>query len=195
MICFNSRTRPGWAFIATVLIAMSLLQLANFDSLRYQQNWLSQGEYWRIFTAHWVHVNWKHLMLNGVGLVLCMAITAPEWTIRRWVSYHFVLALGISVLFTLLNPELQWYAGYSGVLYGIYLLAAIDLYQRDKLIGALLASAIVIKIILEQTGGFNVDSSEIIGTPVIIDAHLYGILLAISIALGQRVYTILRAGR
>ncbi len=191
MICFSNRARPGWVFIVVALIVMSLLQMADFPLLRYQQNWLSQGEYWRGFSAHWIHVNWKHLMLNALGLALCIGIASPGWTIKRWTLYNLLLALGISILFTLLNPELGWYAGYSGVLYGIFLLAAVDLYPREKLIAVLLAIAIGGKIALEQIGDFNVTSSEFIGTPVVIDAHLYGVLLALSIALGERVYTIL----
>ena len=191
MICSSNKTGPGWIFIAVVLMVMGLLQLADFQTLRYQQDWVSQGEYWRIFSAHWVHVNTPHLLLNALGLLLCMGITSPGWSIRRWVIYHFLLVLGISILFTLLSPELQWYAGYSGVLYGIFMLAAIDLYQRDKLIAVLLGIAISTKIVLEQVGGFNVTNSKFIGTLVVIDAHLYGALLALSIALGERVYTIL----
>lgn len=191
MNCSSNKTGPGWIFIAVVLIVMGFLQLADFQTLRYQQNWHSNGEYWRIFSAHWVHLNTPHLLLNALGLVLCMGITSPGWSISRWIIYHFLLVLGISILFTLLSPELQWYAGYSGVLYGIFMLAAIDLYQRDKLIAVVLGIAISTKIILEQVGGFNVTSSAFIGSLVVIDAHLYGALLALSIALGERVYTIL----
>jgi hypothetical protein len=36
-------------------------------------------------------------------------------------------------------------------------------------------------------GDFNLTSSDIIGTPVIVDAHLYGVLLAFLIALVNRV--------
>ena len=190
MIYFSNRTRPGWSFIAGILLLMGWLQLMDFSTLRYQQSWLSDGEYWRILSAHLVHVNWQHLVLNAFGLILCMGITSPAWTIRRWVIYHIFLTLGISVLFTLLNPELQWYAGYSGVLYGIFLLAAIDLYQRDKLIAAILLIAISAKIVLEQVGYFAINSSDFIGVPVIIDAHLYGLSLALSIALGERVRSI-----
>lgn len=190
MICSSNKTGPGWIFIAVALIVMGLLQLSDFQTLRYQQNWLANGEYWRIFSAHWVHVNTPHLLLNAFGLVLCMGITSPPWSIMRWVIYNFLLTLGISISFTLLNPELQWYAGYSGVLYGIFMLAAIDLYRRDKPIAVLLTMAISTKIVLEQVGGFNVTSSKFIGTPVVIDAHLYGALLAISIVLGERLYRV-----
>jgi uncharacterized membrane protein HdeD (DUF308 family) len=104
--------------------------------------------------------------------------------------YQLILGFGVSILFSLRNPQLEWYAGYSGVLFGIYLLAAVDLYAREKLIALLLGAAISIKVILEQWSDLKVTSSDLIGTPVIIDAHLYGLVLGLSIALAQRAYTI-----
>ncbi len=190
MIYFDKESRPGWIFVAAMLAIMVILQLFDFRDLRYQYDWLAKGEYWRLLSAHWVHVNWRHLMLNAAGLLLCMSIASPRWLIRQWVVYHLILALGISILFYLRNLQLEWYAGYSGVLFGLYLLAAIDLYPREKIIALLLAAAISIKVILEQTSDLKLDSSEFIGTPVIIDAHLYGILLGLTIALVQRAYTI-----
>ena len=58
------------------------------------------------------------------------------------------------------------------------------------MIALLLGAAISIKVILEQSSDLKITTSELIGTPVIIDAHLYGLLLGISIALAQRTYTI-----
>jgi len=173
-----------------MLSIMTLFQFLDVGSLRYQPNWLSEGEYWRGFTAHWVHANWRHLVLNAAGLVLCMTIASPTWSIWRWGGYHLYLAFGISGLFTLLNPELGWYVGYSGVLFGIYLAAAVDLYPRDKVIALLLATAVVVKVVLEQSGNLTLSSGDLIGIPVIIDAHLYGLLLGLTIALAQPVYTI-----
>ena len=190
MIYFDKESRPGWIFVAAMLAIMVILQLFDFSELRYQYDWLAKGEYWRLLSAHWVHVNWRHLMLNAAGLLLCMSIASPRWLIRQWVVYHLILALGISILFYLRNLQLEWYAGYSGVLFGLYLLAAVDLYPREKIVALLLAAAISIKVILEQTSDLKLDSSEFIGTPVIIDAHLYGILLGLTIALVQRAYTI-----
>jgi rhomboid family GlyGly-CTERM serine protease len=190
MIYFNSRSIPGWIFIAAMLTIMAVFQFLDIRDLRYQANWWSEGEYWRSYTAHWVHANWQHLLLNATGLTLCMTIASPTWSIWRWVAYHLCLALGVSILFTLRNPELGWYVGYSGVLFGIYLLAAIDLYPRDKTIARLLGAAIVIKVVLEQSGDTTLTSGKLIGIPVVIDAHLYGLLLGLSIALVQRVYTI-----
>ena len=187
MISFNRQTRPGWIFCLGMLLLMVLLQLIGPETFRYEHDWLKNAEFWRILLAHWVHVNWLHFLLNAAGLILCLVITTPTWTILRWLIYQVLFAVGISLLFTLNNPNLGWYAGYSGILYGIFLLAAFDLYNRDRLIAILLAVGIVTKIALEQLGDFNLTSSDIIGTPVIVDAHLYGVLLAFLIALVDRV--------
>jgi rhomboid family GlyGly-CTERM serine protease len=190
MIYFSKESRSSWIFVASMLAIMVSLQLFDIHHLRYQYDWLAKGDYWRLLSAHWVHVNWMHLMLNAAGLPLCVAIATPRWSIRQWIFYQLILALGISILFSLRNPQLEWYVGYSGVLFGIYCLAAIDLYSREKLIALLLGAAISIKVILEQTSDLKVTSSDLIGTPVIIDAHLYGLVLGLSIALAQRAYTI-----
>lgn len=171
---------------------MSLFQLTGSELFRYQQNWLDSGDYWRVLSAHWVHVNWKHLFLNAAGLLLCLSIAGPGWSYTRWLFYQLIFALGISFLFTLFNPRLDWYVGYSGILYGIFLLAAIDLYDRDRLIAFLLGAAIVIKITLEQTSDINLTTSGMIGSPVVVDAHLYGVILAILIALMNRVIKIVK---
>ncbi len=73
------------------------------------------------------------------------------------------------------------------------MLAAFSLFQRDKLVAAMLMVAVVTKITMEQSSEIDLTTSDIIGSPVIVDAHLYGMLLAISIALADRLYTIIRA--
>jgi len=190
MIYFNKGTQSGWLFVAAMIALMIILQLFDIHAFRYQYDWFTAGEYWRLLSAHWIHVNWIHLALNGAGLLLCMAIATPRWKIREWIVYNLIIALGISILFSLRNPHLSWYAGYSGVLFGMYFLSAVDLYRREKLIALLLGAAISIKVILEQSSDLKITTSDLIGTPVVIDAHLYGLLLGISIALAQRAYTI-----
>lgn len=192
MIYFSKATRSGWQVVGAMLAVMLAFQLADIESLRYQSNWWSSGEYWRLLTAHWVHVNWPHLLLNALGLVLCIGIAAPRWSLAHWLVMQLLLALGISMLFTLFNPQLQWYLGYSGVLFGTYLLAAVDLFGRDKLVASLLAGGIIGKVLLEQIGNLKVTTSELIGTPVIIDAHLYGLLLATVLALAGWGYRLIR---
>ena len=183
-------------FVLVSLLAMVSLQVIDSQSLRYQQDWFQQAEVWRVITGHWIHFNWQHLTLNGLGLILCIAIARPAWSIGRWVVYNLLLAIGISMLFTWLNPELDWYVGYSGVLFGLFLLAAFELFKTERIIALLLGIAVCIKVALEQISSVNITTSDFIGVPVIIDAHFYGLLLSVAIqlafALGNQVYTIVK---
>ena len=168
---------------------MTLLQIIGPEYFRFERDWTSTGQVWRIVTAHWVHVGWLHLALNGLGLAVCVGLTWPGWSIGRWLASSIIIALGISIMLSLYNPEVVDYAGHSGVLYGLYVLAALSLFTRDRLVAVLIIAAIVIKVCMEQLNFYDFNSGAIIGARVIVDAHLYGLLMAIAIALIWARYT------
>ena len=60
----------------------------------------------------------------------------------------------------------------------------------------LLGLGVCSKVALEQMSPMTLTTSDIIGVPVIIDAHLYGLLLAAAIALvlalGKQIFTIVK---
>ena len=183
------RQSPDWRFVAALITLMALLQAIGPEYFRYERDWTSTGEIWRNVTAHWVHVGWLHLLLNALGLVICVSLTNPGWSIRRWLTISITVAIGISIMLTLFNPEVSDYAGYSGVLYGLYVLAAISLFSGDRLIAGLVIAAIVIKVFMEQFQFYDFNTGNIIGARVVVDAHLYGLLMAIAIALIWATYT------
>ena len=183
------RQSPDWRFVALTLVIIVCFQLIGEQPLRFQQDWVDSGQIWRLITAHWVHVGWTHLALNILGLAICVQLARPNWSLRRWFVQCLLLACGISLLVTAHNPEVSWYVGFSGVLFGLYFLAAHDLYARDRLIALLMGGAIVLKVFLEQYTPFDLTSSELIGAPVIVDAHKYGLLIAVAIALVWSTYT------
>jgi rhomboid family GlyGly-CTERM serine protease len=178
-----------WRFVALMIPLMTLLQAIGPEYFRYQQDAVQQGQLWRYVTAHWVHVGWLHLLLNGLGLVICVSLTTPGWSVARWLLCCVIMAVGISLLLMLFNPEVGDYAGLSGVLFGLYMLTGLDLYARDRLIAVLIIAAIVIKVLMEQFQFYDFNSGELIGARVIVDAHLYGLLIAIAIALTWATYT------
>jgi rhomboid family GlyGly-CTERM serine protease len=185
-------TSSNGYYVLVSLLLMVFLQIIDSQYFRFQQDWVQKAEFWRVVTAHWIHFSWQHLLLNSLGLVLIVAIARPTWSIGRWIVYNLLLAIGISMLLTWFNPELNWYVGYSGVLFGVFLLAAIELFKTERIIALLLGLGVCIKVVLEQTSSATVTTSDFIGVPVIIDAHLYGILLALAItlafALGNQIY-------
>ena len=183
------RQSSDWSFVCLHFVVVVILQVIGPEYFRYENDWFSSGEIWRLLSAHWVHVGWIHLLLNTLGLAICVGLAKPNWSIKRWVIQSVCLGLGISVLCTLQNPEIDWYVGFSGVLFGLYFLAAHDLYARDRLISVLMGGAIIIKIIIEQYTPYDFSSEDLIGARVIVDAHLYGLLMAIAIALASATYT------
>ncbi len=180
---------PDWRYVAVTIPFMVLLQVIGPEHFRFERDWMTSGEIWRLVSAHWVHVGWMHLLLNGVGLVICVSLTSPGWSPARWLLCCVIMGIGISFLLTVFNPEVRDYAGLSGVLFGLYLLSAFSLYARDRLIAVLIIAAIAIKVLMEQFTFYDFNSGELIGARVIVDAHLYGLLMAIAIALVWARYT------
>ena len=180
---------PDWRFVAMMIPFMTLLQAIGPEYFRYQQDLVEQGQIWRFVSAHWVHVGWMHLLLNGLGLAICVSLTTPGWSPARWLLCCVIMAIGISTLLVLYNPDVIDYAGLSGVLFGLYMLTALSLYSRDRLIAVLIIAAIVIKVLMEQFSFYDFNSGDLIGARVIVDAHLYGLLMAIAIALAWATYT------
>lgn len=183
----NSRQRfvlsSDWQFVAGLSILFVLLQSFGMLHFRYQANWIESLELWRLISGHLVHVGWIHLLINALGLIVLVALMQPGWTIWRWCWYCLVLSLGVSGFFTLMQPGLEWYAGFSGVLFGLYLLGAFTLCKRGQWISTLIIALISLKLIAEQTGFDQISSAGLIGAPVIVDAHLYGSIVAIAIEL------------
>ena len=103
------------------------------------------GEFWRLWTAHWVHVGWIHFLLN------------------------------ISLVFYFYLPNIDAYAGLSGVLHGLYTAVALVYlqYRKERNFAFLVLGLIVAKLIWENTFG-QTGTAQLIGSPVLTEAHLYG---------------------
>jgi len=84
--------------------------------------------------------------------------------------------LGVGVGLLLFDPQLSYYVGLSGALYGLLLGGAIAEFRNHKLMACLIGAYTIGKIVWEQIYG-AVDSSEAItGGTVIVNAHLYGMV-------------------
>ena len=182
----------GLLNVLVLAAIMGLLQLLGPEHLRYQPQLLHIGEWWRFLTGHWVHANWTHYALNMAGLGLCLALTEVRWTLWDWSWRILLLSVGISILFWQFNPDIGWYVGFSGVLFGLYVLAAVDSLARQKLIAVALLIIIGLKIVFDLIPSAKIDSSDLIGVPVLTEAHLYGVLVALCVVLLMQVQVYFR---
>ena len=140
------------------------------------------AQFWRLWTAHWVHVGWIHYLLNMLAFA-CMPFIFPHVRVWQFAALLLVLPVCISLSFYFGFPHIEAYAGLSGVLHGAYVaVALIHLsYAHERKFAAGVLGLIVLKLIWENTLG-NTGTAELIGSPVLVEAHLLGAIWGMLLA-------------
>lgn len=144
------------------------------DLLRYEREAVAAGQWWRLATAHVVHLGWSHLAMNMLALGLLAVLFDDVFSLRDWVLAALASMLAIDVGLYAFRPEVSWYVGLSGVLHGLLLAAALRLASQRSAVGFVLVAGVVFKLIWEQNAGPSALSASWAGGPVIVDAHLFG---------------------
>lgn len=153
------------------------------NALSYDRAGLQAGQWWRVVSAHFVHLDPNHALLNGMGVVLMWALFARDYSPLRWAAIYLVSSLCISAGLWLWNPEVAYYVGASGSLHGVMAAGTVAHVRRRDLIGWLLVVFIVVKLGFEQFNGAMPFSES--GT-TLVDAHLYGAIGGFVLALFLR---------
>jgi rhomboid family GlyGly-CTERM serine protease len=169
----NGDGRHGVALLLAT--AALLLPLLGGEPLRlawrYQRDAVGAGEFWRLLTAHVVHLNATHALLNALGLVLLWGLFARVWSPMQWLFAVLLSLLCIDAGFWFLAPRLEWYVGASGLLHGIFACGCIALLRQRDWIGAVSTVVFIGKLIWEQrVGPLPFEESGAVVTV----AHLYG---------------------
>ncbi|HEX5160205.1 MAG TPA: rhombosortase [Steroidobacteraceae bacterium] len=172
-----------------LLAACALLALLELGgdplrlALRYDRDALALGEWWRAITAHFVHLDAEHTLLNTLGVVLMWALFARDYTLPRWAAIYLSSALAISAGLWIFDPGVPWYVGASGALHGVMAAGTLAHLRRRDLDSWILAVILLAKLTYEQVAGsmpFAGDASTVV------DAHLYGAIGGLSLALFLR---------
>lgn len=161
----------------TLLAACALLILIALTGehgrawLRYDRVALQSGELWRLVTAHLVHLDLHHTLLNCLGLLLMWALFARDYTPRQWLAILLGSIAVIDAGLALWDSTLRWYVGSSGALHGVMAAGALAHLRRGERDGWLLAAFLAAKLLWEQgVGALPLSGSD----PVVVDAHLFG---------------------
>lgn len=172
-----------------LLAACALLALLELGgdplrlALRYDRDALALGEWWRAITAHFVHLDAEHTLLNTLGVVLMWALFARDYTLPRWAAIYLSSALAISAGLWIFDPGVPWYVGASGALHGVMAAGTLAHLRRRDLDSWILAVILLAKLTYEQVAGsmpFAGDASTVV------DAHLYGAIGGLSLSLFLR---------
>jgi rhomboid family GlyGly-CTERM serine protease len=178
----NCDGRLGLALLAAC--AVLLLPVLAGDpgryALRYDRAALAAGQWWRLVTAHFVHLDFDHAALNTLGLVLMWALFARDYRPLQWLAILAGAIAAIDAGLWLRDSTVAWYVGSSGALHGIMAAGTLAHVRRRDLDGWLLAAFILVKLAYEQSAGALPFTDSHAG--VVVDAHLFGSIGGAAIA-------------
>src|ERR1035438_928343 len=90
------RGRWVWLLLSLSVLGLMLGLGDNISELlRYDRGAIAAGGWWRLLTAHIVHLDAHHLVLNELGLVLIWSLFASDYDAVEWCAIVFAGALGI----------------------------------------------------------------------------------------------------
>lgn len=162
--------RGRWLWLLLIALILNLVMALGDGAgalLRYDRAAIAAGGWWRLLTAHIVHLDASHLLLNEFGLVLVWSLFADDFDMLEWSIIVIIGALSISCGLWWLSPGVGWYVGASGVLHTVMAAGAAKHLLTRAWDRWILAGGLSAKLIYEQFGGHA-------NALVVVDAHLYG---------------------
>lgn len=154
------------------LLLLALTGEGGRQLLRYDRGALAAGEAWRLVTAHLVHLDLRHTLLNCLGLALMWALFARDYSARQWLLIVVASMVAIDAGLWLCDSTVEWYVGSSGVLHGIMAAGTLAQLRRGERTGWVLLAFLAAKLAYEHwVGGL-----PLAGSAVVVDAHLFGVV-------------------
>jgi rhomboid family GlyGly-CTERM serine protease len=174
---FHAR-RGDWALpvaLSALLLAIYFAVPGAAPAWRYDRAAILDGEAWRLVTGHLLHADVHHLGWNVFGVLLVWFLFARDYTPRQWLAILLASTAVTSAGFLLLEPELEWYVGFSGVLHGCMAAGLVAWLRstRDPLTW-LVAGLFAAKLAWEHFQGALPFTAGTLSLPVVHEAHTYG---------------------
>jgi rhomboid family GlyGly-CTERM serine protease len=154
---------------------------------RYERTALAGGEFWRLLSAHLVHLGPSHMVMNVVALGVLALIFASLLRALDWFGVAVLAALAIDAGLYWLEPAVDWYVGLSGVLHGFWAAACVYAWSLRRAEALPITALMVIKLGFESWVGPVPLTGSIAAGPVVTAAHLYGAIGGIAWSAGMLV--------
>jgi rhomboid family GlyGly-CTERM serine protease len=148
--------------------------------LEYNRAAIAGGQWWRVFTCHFVHWSADNLLWDALAFVVLLAICIHQ-DVRRTIATIALSSVAIPISLLLLLPQMQTYRGLSGIdsaLFGLAWMMFVQHSRRYRMPLVLLGIAFLAKLLIETTTGRSifVDSTAAQFVPVPL-AHLVGFVV------------------
>ena len=162
---------------AAIIVICSGIQYFQLNSLMQLQIAATlEGQYWRIFTAHLSHFNTQHLVMNMLGMSLCLLIFGRDLHVKHWLINFCIAAFVSSSALLLIYPASYTYVGFSDILHSWIMLGAFAMACKDRWLGLSVIGLMLAKVILEQLDVFVMTQSGVNSANISTESHFFGTL-------------------
>lgn len=165
-------------FVIIVLLISMLMQWtlgSGMDWLQFTREDIENGQWWRFITGNWVHLTWRHWLMNALGLLAVISLFPNTLQIKSMVLVFLWCCLAVTGGIWLFNPEIYMYVGLSGVLHGLLAALIIMDYRINKqFLNIVLLFVVVAKLAWEGAMGPLPGSESMAGGNIVVQSHLYG---------------------
>jgi rhomboid family GlyGly-CTERM serine protease len=127
-----AREKFPWVFLGLTAAAL-LIQLnpAWRGALIYDRNQIRAGDFWRLWTGHFVHYGWPHFVADaGLFLILGRLMERSHPAALRTAAA--LMPLFISAVLYRFDAGMVRYAGLSAVNLGLLIFYALDGWRRNR---------------------------------------------------------------
>lgn len=173
-ISFKQIAGPTLVFTLIVLTYLGEPQTGHW--LAFDRSQMELQQVWRWLTANVVHTNGYHMLLNSLAIGLLWLLHGYSYTLSRYLFVVFVCSLFVTLGVWWFSEELQWYAGLSGALHGVFIWGCYNDLKQGHKSAWLLVGGVILKIAYEQFWGASSWLEGVIAASVATDAHLYGFI-------------------
>jgi rhomboid family GlyGly-CTERM serine protease len=176
-----------WLALMLVLGPMMLIHGLGLDNfLKYHRDLIEGGDYSLLISGHFSHLSASHWLLNAGAFFLIWLYSRATVPLLFWAVATVLIAMGASLGLYMFAPKVLWYVGLSGVLHGLMVVVLYQLIRSNPNdpIPYVVTVGLIAKIAKETIYGPISGTAELAGLPVVVEAHLYGLITGVMVCIG-----------
>lgn len=165
------------AFFCLVIVVVGLMYESLNVVLSYDRVAIAEGEWWRLLSGNFLHLNVNHMLLNLSVYILLALLFQVQLCHRLWYMALVICMLAVSFGLWFFSQNVQNYVGLSGALYGMTVFGLLMRIRENLWVYLAFYLFVSYKVIVQQFPGYDPEAMKgFIGGNVIADAHLYGLI-------------------
>jgi len=192
VIRWNARRIPCASLLLSLAAVFVFACPSLAAPLQYDRAAIAAGEFWRLFSGHWVHYSFDHFFWDVLAFC-CLGVACERRSRSRFLTCVVVSALAISLSVWFGLSGMSAYRGLSGVDSALLVLLFMELWSdairsgqpKQMLFPAACLAAFVFKVAFEVTTGDTIFvkslGSGLVGVPL---AHVAGATVGFLVGLG-----------